>query len=349
MADFNWTPSGGALSNFYSGSMAPPIKLPNGQYIPAPNVLSVEEIYRGILPAAPPAPRTSLTSRPVTTVPVDAYGNPITRTAASPSGIQRTVGQAGNVAMPPGVVPKSVQQAFASNPALSAGQRSAIAAVPSVPSAPPITLPATIGPPGFVNTNKDWSRLPGGSELAFVGEPAPLPAALGAINSATVPLPRVRPDIPQAPRSSGNQQVAALQQQLASRGFSPGAIDGINGAKTDAAVRAFQQANGLKVDGIVGPKTMAALNGASSAPTPLPRPASLSLPTAPRQSGFEPFGLLSGIMSLPPTVAERTALIEPPIKRVMNPPSPSKPASGTGSRGYTPSGNAWFDSVTGRG
>ena len=57
-----------------------------------------------------------------------------------------------------------------------------------------------------------------------------------------------------------------LQQQLKRAGFDPGPIDGVFGAKTEAAVRAAQKAHGLVVDGIAGPKTYAALKAAFSAP-----------------------------------------------------------------------------------
>jgi peptidoglycan hydrolase-like protein with peptidoglycan-binding domain len=52
--------------------------------------------------------------------------------------------------------------------------------------------------------------------------------------------------------------VSAVQSQLASRGVDI-AVDGDFGPQTDAAVRAFQRANGLADNGIVGPRTWAAL------------------------------------------------------------------------------------------
>lgn len=52
---------------------------------------------------------------------------------------------------------------------------------------------------------------------------------------------------------------AQVQTKLKQRGFDPGPIDGIPGRKTLAAIKAFQKANGLVVDGIVGPKTSAKL------------------------------------------------------------------------------------------
>jgi peptidoglycan hydrolase-like protein with peptidoglycan-binding domain len=51
----------------------------------------------------------------------------------------------------------------------------------------------------------------------------------------------------------------SVQQQLADVGCHPGAVDGVLGAQTDAAIKAFQEASGLQVDGELGPETEAAL------------------------------------------------------------------------------------------
>ncbi|WP_277949794.1 peptidoglycan-binding domain-containing protein [Priestia endophytica] len=50
-----------------------------------------------------------------------------------------------------------------------------------------------------------------------------------------------------------------LQRKLTSLGYSTKGVDGIFGANTDQAVRQFQKACHLAVDGIVGPATKKAL------------------------------------------------------------------------------------------
>jgi peptidoglycan hydrolase-like protein with peptidoglycan-binding domain len=56
-----------------------------------------------------------------------------------------------------------------------------------------------------------------------------------------------------------DKSLLALQELLAKRGFYNGAIDGIKGARTSAAIIAAQRAYGLTPDGIAGSQTLAAL------------------------------------------------------------------------------------------
>lgn len=55
--------------------------------------------------------------------------------------------------------------------------------------------------------------------------------------------------------------VERLQGLLIDQGYAPGAMDGVFGSKTEAAAKAFQAANHLTADGIVGPKTWSKLLG----------------------------------------------------------------------------------------
>lgn len=57
------------------------------------------------------------------------------------------------------------------------------------------------------------------------------------------------------------QDVRRVQSRLKSLGFCPGRIDGVFGAATQAAVRAFQRRFELSADGIVGSSTFKVLFG----------------------------------------------------------------------------------------
>lgn len=65
-------------------------------------------------------------------------------------------------------------------------------------------------------------------------------------------------------RGSSGSEVTSIQKKLKSWGYYTGSIDGIYGSRTEAAVRYFQQKNGLVVDGIAGKKTLAAMGIQSS-------------------------------------------------------------------------------------
>jgi peptidoglycan hydrolase-like protein with peptidoglycan-binding domain len=90
--------------------------------------------------------------------------------------------------------------------------------------------------------------------------------------------------------------LAGIQKLLQKLSYDPGKIDGKNGPHTEKAVKAFQKDHGLKVDGIAGPKTQAAMaqalkstgaggNAAASGGPPAPptTPAPLKTPAPPEQ------------------------------------------------------------------
>ena len=111
--------------------------------------------------------------------------------------------------------------------------------------------------------------------------PASVPTATSASPSTTTPSttpPSTTPsDTPSTPSPSGftlpegtklrrgegdPAVIEELQQALSQAGYDPGPIDGTFGRRTEAAVVAFQQANGLSADGVVGPATASALDSA---------------------------------------------------------------------------------------
>ena len=90
--------------------------------------------------------------------------------------------------------------------------------------------------------------------------------------------------------------VAALQFLLARRGFSPGPLDGDFGPATDAAVRRFQGANRLAVDGLAGPNTIRALRVGVSTTQPVSSPGGVAFLRPVRAPIGDGFGMRWGRM-----------------------------------------------------
>ena len=61
-----------------------------------------------------------------------------------------------------------------------------------------------------------------------------------------------------------------IQESLQALGYEPGPVDGVNGEKTDAAIRRFQTDQQLEVDGLVGENTHTALLVALNVSIPHP-------------------------------------------------------------------------------
>ncbi len=109
-------------------------------------------------------------------------------------------------------------------------------------------------------------------------------------------------------QGSRGAEVRQLQQFLKDKGYYKGNVDAIFGPKTAAAVKAFQQAQGLKVDAIVGPQTWGAINAlkATSQPakTTASKPASTTTPKTAAQSPTVPQNAPLGYLTYTPLTDE---------------------------------------------
>lgn len=106
----------------------------------------------------------------------------------------------------------------------------------------------------FTPTDTNYTTLTGSIELWHKS------TSSGGGGSYYTP---VAPDMPMVYWGCTGDAVKTLQEKLNAKGFHSGNVDGIFGAKTYAAVTAFQKANSLGVDGIVGKLTWAKLYDAT--------------------------------------------------------------------------------------
>jgi peptidoglycan hydrolase-like protein with peptidoglycan-binding domain len=140
-------------------------------------------------------------------------------------------------------------------------------------------------------------------------QPGPHPAPIFTVKSplaaleptGTIMMPRPRPlaadagrrdaAVPAQPGRARSDIVTDIQRELVRRGFYDGAIDGVYGSRTDAAVRDFEQASGVKTAGDASETTLQAILRAPVKSKP-PLPAA-----APRRDA------IAGLIGPPPPAA----------------------------------------------
>ena len=96
--------------------------------------------------------------------------------------------------------------------------------------------------------------------------PTPLPPVPANVMAVT-PDPSLPTAAPVMRTGSKGQEVKDLQTRLSALGFYSGKIDGEFGPGTKEAVTAFQKANGLEADGIVGEETRELLFSVNAKPS----------------------------------------------------------------------------------
>jgi lipoprotein-anchoring transpeptidase ErfK/SrfK len=136
----------------------------------------------------------------------------------------------------------------------------------TTPGLPPVSIP-TDAPPTVEPSPDPEPTAPPTVEPRPTPEPsAPAtdePADPGAEEPTGPASPEPGTDEPDEPADEPDDEhgydVVEVQTYLRDAGYYVGPIDGIPGAATTSAIQAFQKVNGLYGDGVVGPKTLAAL------------------------------------------------------------------------------------------
>ena len=100
--------------------------------------------------------------------------------------------------------------------------------------------------------------------ITTLGQTPTTPAQTGTTTKSVTP-PTKQIALPTTALKPGDTgaQVKKLQRALATLGYAPGVIDGRYGPATEKALMRFQKAKKLTADGVLGPKTLAALRKAA--------------------------------------------------------------------------------------
>jgi peptidoglycan hydrolase-like protein with peptidoglycan-binding domain len=124
-------------------------------------------------------------------------------------------------------------------------------------AAPPMSA-ATLAVPVRSGPNVALANPPMPRLAPRTAAPAPLLAEPVAEPAGAPLQSETMPEPPTAVSATG-ELVADVQRELARIGLYNGAIDGLPGARTEAAIRAFETAAGIAVTGALGPELFAAL------------------------------------------------------------------------------------------
>jgi hypothetical protein len=171
--------------------------------------------------------------------------------------------------------PRGRRRAWLAVPVAAAILVSGIAALlvlhgPGAAAPPPIvvaqaTPPATVAAPTALPTKAPLAQvaaaptaLPTKAPLAQVAAPL-APAVAAAAPTASAPAPADHAPVLPARAPLNPADVSGAQALLKKLGQDPGPIDGILGPRTAAAIRGFQKAERLTIDGTLNAETRAAL------------------------------------------------------------------------------------------
>lgn len=124
----------------------------------------------------------------------------------------------------------------------------------------------TVAPDNGTKTQSHTANPQTTTGTTVVSIITPNPSAVPSASAVPTATPTPAPTATSSALRVGStgEKVRYVQQRLKELGYLDGSADGDFGAKTEAALKAFQKANGLTADGVVGDRTMEKLESSSA-------------------------------------------------------------------------------------